>query len=671
MIAIKNNETLSLNILFNGVNPHQIPLNVNGNKTESIKEGEIIFSSGDESNFVYLVISGKVKIKENGVKKLKYKRENEFFGENEIIKNTQRNSSAMAETDVVVYKINKVEFKKLLDSLPSVKQNLIDFGNVSEEDFSYLNQEDNNSSAEKDSFSNEITTEETVQTENNKVSEPKEFQKDSELPDYLKEFDEFEDYSHPEEPEIKNKLEVPEEETQNKKPEIKEDDFQESSLFSDEENFEFTEKDDSFLDADFVYESPSLNSETDAEALIDETFQEQIPESEKLTPVEDEISPILDEKVALKNFNMILNQISANQNLDLTVQSILKNFLQLTGSDRGIIFLFDEKKEELVPEFNIGGKPEIPSVKMSEGITGKAASSKKFFFISNPESDARYVGSFDNPFEFSAQNVIYLPLLDNQLDLQGFATLSFNEETLEDNFRRQLKIYSILAGESILLSKQLALIEGKKHLSVIGDVSKFLLGDIKSPMLTIKHYTSIISRFDIPEEIKRVITLLTMQANSVLDLLQSTSDFAEKRVNIKKSPNQLNDLLNNILDLLSEFVESKNIKLFKKFAQNCTVNIDARKFHVAVYELIKYASAELPSGGKIFFSTEFLGKEVQIRIYNEGKFQQPERFPLVSRGDLSLDIAEFFLKAMGANLNVAEKSNGGVIFIISIPVTSN
>jgi len=162
-----------------------------------------------------------------------------------------------------------------------------------------------------------------------------------------------------------------------------------------------------------------------------------------------------------------------------------------------------------------------------------------------------------------------------------------------------------------------------------------------------------------------------MQANSVLDLLQSTSDFAEKKSNIKKSPVQLNDLLNNILDLLAEFVESKNIKLYKKFAQNCTVNIDPRKFHVAIYELIKYTSSELPSGGKIFFSTEFLGKEVQIRIYDEGKFQQPERFPLVSRADLSLDIAEFFLKAMNANFSFAEKTNGGVIFIISLPVTSN
>jgi len=435
-------------------------------------------------------------------------------------------------------------------------------------------------------------------------------------------------------------------------------------------------EDESFLDADFVYEHEPELDENIQDNTIDEieiTDRPEITETniEKFIPVEEELTPILDEKVSLKNFNFILNQISANQNIDLTIQSILKNFLLLTGSDRGLIFLFDEKKSELKPEYNIAGKSEIPSVKLFEGITGKAASAKKLIFISNPESDARYVGSFDNPFEFPAVNLIYLPLLDNQLELQGFATLSYNEDKLDEDFKKQLMIYSILAGESIRLSKELSLIESKKHLSIIGDVSKFLLNDIKSPMLTIKHYTSIISRFDIPDEIKRVITLLTMQANSVLDLLQSTSDFAEKKSNIKKSAVQLNDLLNNILDLLAEFVESKNIKLYKKFAQNCTVNIDPRKFHVAIYELIKYASSELPSGGKIFFCTEFLGKEVQIRIYDEGKFQQPERFPLVSRADLSLDIAEFFLKAMNANFSYAEKTNGGIIFIISIPVTSN
>ena len=657
MIATKNNDSVLLNILFNGVKTNSLPVNLNGKLYEDFKEGEIIYESGDESNFVYLIVSGKVKIKENGVKKLVYRRENEFFGEKEIIKKSNRFSSAMAETDSILYKISKQDFESLLLKIPAVKQNIIDFTNLTEDDFNSVEQKPEQSVQEENSLSdsNEVEINYELKPENNDIVKD-----DAELPDYLKNLDDFEEITHNDEPDTAA-------ENAETRAEVEDEIGSSPDL---ETEFPEINEDDTFLDADFVYENqPDLTEEI--QEISDEPLTEPETEIEKNIPVEDELNTILEEKVSLKNFNLILNRISANQNLDLTVQSILKNFLQLTGSDRGLIFLYDEKKSELIPEFNIGGKSEIPSVKLSEGITGKAASAKKLFFIQNPESDARYVGSFDNPFEFPAANLIYLPLLDNQLELQGFATLSFNEETLEENFRKQLKIYSVLAGESILLSKQLSVIESKKHLGIIGDVSKFLLGDIRSPMLTIKHYTSIISRFDIPDEIKRVITLLTMQANSVLDLLQSTFDFTEKKSNIKKITVQLNDLLNNILDLLAEFVESKNIKLYKKFAQNCTVNIDPRKFHVAIYELIKYASSELPSGGKIFFSTEFLGKEVQIRIYDEGKFQQPEKFSLVSRADLSLDIAEFFLKAMNANFSYAEKTNGGVIFIISIPVTSN
>lgn len=655
MIAIKNNDSISLNILFNGTILNSLPVNLNGKLFEEFKEGEIIYESGDESNFVYLIVSGKIKIKENGVKKLTYRRENEFFGEKEIIKNSTRNSSAMAEIDSTLYKISKQDFNLLINKVPAIKQNIIDFTNLTEEDFNSPAVKEQEESIESSVNSIEVND----LSESNSATSNQNSELVNKQSDYPMSTDEFEEIIHDDDSktsEVKEDLENKIDEFEN----FTEPEFSEAELVNDE----------SILNADLTYESQS-----DIEEFIeitDEKFDEESSEEiENNIPIEEELEPMLQEKVSLKNFNLILNQISANQNIDLTIQSVLKNFLQLTGSDRGIIYLFDGKKSELIPAYNIGGKSELSSVKLLEGITGKSASSKKLIFLSSPEKDARYVGSFDNPFEFPAANVIYLPLLDNQLELQGFATLSFNEVSIEDAFKEKLKIYSILAGESILLSKQLAVIESKKHLSIIGDVSKFLLGDIKSPMLTIKHYTSIISRFDIPDEIKRVITLLSMQANSVLDLLQSTSDFAEKKSNIKKTNVQLNDLLNNILDLLAEFVESKNIKLFKKFSQTCLVNIDPRKFHVAIYELLKYASSELPSGGKIFFSTEFLGKEVQIRIYNEGKFQQAEKFPLLSRADLSIDIAEFFLKAMNTNFSFAEKTNGGVIFIISIPVVSN
>ncbi|MEJ5263453.1 MAG: cyclic nucleotide-binding domain-containing protein, partial [Ignavibacterium sp.] len=197
MIATKNNDSVFLNILFNGVKSNSLPVNLNGKHYEDFKEGEIIYESGDESNFVYLVVSGKIKIKENGVKKLVFRRENEFFGEKEIIKKSNRFSSAMAETDSTVYKISKQDFETLIKNVPAVKQNIIDFTNLSEEDFSSAEQKPELPVIEENKIpeSNEVEINYDLDPSNqNNIKD------DSGLPDYLKNLDDFEEINHYDEP---------------------------------------------------------------------------------------------------------------------------------------------------------------------------------------------------------------------------------------------------------------------------------------------------------------------------------------------------------------------------------------------------------------------------------------------------------------------------------------
>ncbi|MCL6494148.1 MAG: cyclic nucleotide-binding domain-containing protein, partial [Ignavibacterium sp.] len=198
MIATKNNDSIFLNILFNGIKANSLPVNLNGKLYEDFKEGEIIYESGDESNFVYLIVSGKVKIKENGVKKLVYRRENEFFGEKEIIKKSNRLSSAMAETDSTLYKISKQDFESLLKNLPAVKQNIIDFANLTEDDFNSVELKPEQYVQEENTLpeSNEVEINYELEPDNHNNEKD-----DSELPDYLKNLDDFEDITHNHEPE--------------------------------------------------------------------------------------------------------------------------------------------------------------------------------------------------------------------------------------------------------------------------------------------------------------------------------------------------------------------------------------------------------------------------------------------------------------------------------------
>lgn len=59
-------------------------------------------------------------------------------------------------------------------------------------------------------------------------------------------------------------------------------------------------------------------------------------------------------------------------------------------------------------------------------------------------------------------------------------------------------------------------------------IANFLMQDVKAPLLTVKHYSSILSRFDLSDEVKKVIKLLSSHTNSVIDFLQASIDFSEK-----------------------------------------------------------------------------------------------------------------------------------------------
>jgi hypothetical protein len=89
------------------------------------KEGDLIYSPGQPSDFIYLIITVEVKLKLNLVKRLFFKTTNDFFGESENKKNTERNSSALANSYCLLYKIEKQLIERLINESSSLKVNFI------------------------------------------------------------------------------------------------------------------------------------------------------------------------------------------------------------------------------------------------------------------------------------------------------------------------------------------------------------------------------------------------------------------------------------------------------------------------------------------------------------------------------------------------------------------
>ena len=133
MAQYKNLSAVFENKLFTGLDEKQINLKTSAKDLLEFKEGDIIFMSGDKSEFLYLILEGEAKIKLPGARRLPQidqKGKNDFFGEKELIEKTDRKSSAIANRDTVIY---TVAYDKLLDLVKNnkkIKINLYKFSKL-------------------------------------------------------------------------------------------------------------------------------------------------------------------------------------------------------------------------------------------------------------------------------------------------------------------------------------------------------------------------------------------------------------------------------------------------------------------------------------------------------------------------------------------------------------
>lgn len=500
MAAAKSLDSVKLNDLFKEKDLQSLNLNYDPKNFEDFKEGSIIYSSGSQSEFVYLLITGEVKIKFTVVKRLLFKYMNDFFGDTEVLEEKNRNSSAVANTDCTVYKIDADVFKKLI-AIP----NLTDI----------------------------------------ESSEPENILADD--------------------------IDV--------------------TLDADLRDQEF-ESDIINLDTNDEIESVDHLSTVE---VVDKMNNEIINNEIDLTPLLDEIS---------------LNDDNYEQN---NLPSEIPDPLDETS--------IEEETENYT----------------------ETATDKDQTYFSNQQIEIEQ----EIEHEIVDQNLI-TPDKENQ------------------SFIQDLPIIENIPDKNQTPSLQL--------------ISKFILSDVKAPLLTIKHYTSLISRFNSSEEVQKIVSLLSTQTISILDLLQSSIEYSEKSIQPKLEKLSFNDSMNNILTLLSDYVESRNVKLFKKFDMDAEVNIDQRKFYVACYHIARFACDQMPDGGNLYFSSQHEAENILLSIKDVSHGIKEELIdkifePVYRDGEeektgLGLAIARYILESMNYNLKL-ESSITGTIYTIVLPKDSH
>ncbi|HMN17801.1 MAG: cyclic nucleotide-binding domain-containing protein [Ignavibacteriota bacterium] len=642
MSSNKYLEAIKENDLFRGIDLNSINFSFDSKRIVELKEGDLVYSSGQPADFVYLILEGEVKLKLTTLKRLLFKRAKEFVGEQEIISGTERNSSALANSNCILYKLDADVLRNNLESSANLQ--------------SRLNTE-TETVTEKPAAEFSIPLISPEKTAPVISAEPQKFD--------LNQFKDFE-------PDRKTVVDIDNIKVSHyhREPDL-DDIIQEKYLKSDNQSLKSQLLDNTNDLGNWVITETNLDISSPAKKT---SFHdnEKIEVDEVITPSGRRHTESTEQQNTL---------LPNTGDLQLNAKNIVEFLLQKTNSLVGAVYVVSSDKNYLEELYQTNESIYKGRKSLKSGITGAVAKDKKIRYAVSFKNDVNYDPETDLPNDFSGNTLIFVPFVDDKNELLAIAQFGNNETMFTKNEESDLKDYaSKLAG--LFRPDQMPVQKALIRTAMSTDISqfaKFLLNDVKAPLLTVRHYSSILSRFDLADEIKKVISLLSAQANKVIDLIQGTLDYAEKNTKVKMEAVNFNEFMEQSLSVLSEYVESRNVKLFKKLGMDARIKIDTRKFYVACFYISKFACDVMKSGSNIYFSSELNDNTLNLIIKDENKTVKesdvdnlfnPNLFNDSGENiGLSLAISKFIIEAMNANIKL-QFNNPGLLYQISIPVSS-
>ena len=633
MTVNKNIKEIRMNKIFSDVSDSEIDSIINPNNLLHINEGDVIYQTGDDTNELYLLLRGNVKIKFPSHNYISNKIFNDFFGEKELFENTRRNSSAVAINNCLLYLVKKSDLETFFAKSPAIKKNIETHGElkIPEIHINSSSQFDITNSIKPRSFIASVTHKENFpepkkETENKNVNDMK--------MEMISQF--INEEIHKDESDSINAADAGIEEIENN-------------------NLHFA-----LLD----------NSEIKEESIT--TIKEKkkdVPEPENKT-----------EHINFQSLYESISVIHTQLALYDTTNSIIKTLRELTSSEAGEIYRINESAGEMRKFVNDNEIIKEIQYKSSEGLTGTCALQKKVLNFENPGEDSRFVEEMDQPGNAVLKKIVYLPLINEQEEILAVLQLARKSQNYSDEEIKQLKLITKQAG--------IAIERGKKHEQLIEKekqqtndyIAKFLTENILIPIYIINRYASVLSSGEFSQKVKSIISLLEKQANLFWDIIQSTFDYNKIDFELSFEKISINSYLDGIMELLSEYCDSRNVNLFKKTGDDANVNIDPGKLFMAIYQIIKNGCDVTKANGKLFISTDKKEGYLQINVKDSGKGIPDEDKDQIfttsyseskGRNRLGLAITKKIIDLHGGQITFSSKINKGTTFTIHIPIITD
>jgi len=654
---IKNNK------LFTGVKESVLTSFFDQKALRQAREGELLYKTGDASSSIYLIVQGEVKVKFPSKSYLATKIHNDFFGEKELVEDTKRISSAMAFTKLIYYKIDKIVLNKLIRGYSVIENNLNNFGEFKLPEASVDSERKFNITGRDKPISFRVSSNGSkLEEEKKSQNEPPPVLTQQILPDFEsidKSFDE-EDFNSPE---VNLELEQALEELQSVSEELPVEDFElpeteESVVDSIEEPEEINEK------------FENTNEEPEQE---DKTFTPPPPEPIRIEAPEAGIN-----REIVRRILWALNKIYSSISLTELVKNTKLALRELTNSENADLVLIDEKLSTMIKLITQDGKTKNEYFQISDGLTGVCAVQKRPINYDRPTEDNNFNPQIDQPGPARLKRILYFPIIsDSGETIAVLQSARDNTKFTEDEIG-YLTMISKQMETAITRTKTLDQLLNKEKLNAGKRLSEIINKEIHIPIEIIESYTKILHSKDLSPEADDLVRMIQKQSGSIIDLTDSILKVLVDEITLTNDKIHFNEFIDDVLELLSEYCETKEVKLFKKIGDGSLVEMDRSKLYTAILQCIKSSVADSRTGDKIYFSTEMLGETISISIQNEGKgiisfpdgeildyFYYREK---IKEDEVYLLLAKRIINAHSGHVDVESIKGVGSTFRITLPV---
>jgi signal transduction histidine kinase len=696
-VQIKPFEIIKSNSLFKNINESDIKIKVNTKNLIEIKDGEIIFQTGDSANSIFLIGEGEVKIKHSSPyegKRIFIKSKDDFFGEKELLENTSRTSSAVAQTECVLYSISQTEINDMISRNRMILKNLHGLDQIEEETLPTTKISDE---PDADSLTATPPPLNLSYVTNDDIKEQ------AVLPDDLLEDESEKSDNHDSLgwniSSIEEKYKDDAKSGENILSDGQEDD---SGSFWGVEQEQLENNNESKIGWDFS------NIEQSADQIIEEEKRENIPENqafnenilnasaiEAITPDENDSNVILAHistniieplpekgELSIEQFKLLIEaaeKVNSNIKIDDVLKSIVEAAILLTKADRGTLYVVDNDEGIIWSKVIDGENIKEIRLKFGQGLAGWVAQNGETINIKDASTDPRFDAETDKASGYHTKSMLCFPIRNRNQVIIGVLQLlnSFQDEftDTDEKFLEAMSVHAALALENATLVQQLLRTD---RLTSLGKVAHFIINDMKKPILTIKSLVEHIKKKNIPQDTIPVVNMISEQASVVLDIVQTTLSYSEGKTILQTRVQSLHALMDEILEMLAEYVESRNVKLFKKYSADVFVNADKKELYQAIFQITKNACDAMAGGGNFYVTTLIEEGFVKISFKDTG-LGIPESLkerifePYMSQGKklgvgLGLPIAEKIIKEHNGKITVESEVGEGANFIISIPV---